>query len=87
MANSPQARKRARQTVTRTIRNTWQETAVRTKIKKAKAAMTEKAADAIKLTRDAMAGIDRIAGKGIMHSSKASRLKARLNAMLKKSQA
>lgn len=79
MANSPQARKRARQNTTRRARNASQRSMVRTYIKKVEAAIeaADQGAARTALT-EAIPVIDRMANKGIMHKNKASRHKSRL---------
>ena len=84
MANSPQARKRARQLVTRRERNMAQRSLLRTRIKqvqKAIASGDQSAAQTAYAT--AVPIIDRMAGKGKIHQNKAARHKARLNAQIK----
>ena len=80
MANSPQARKRARQNTTRRARNASQRSMVRTYIKKVEAAIESGDQSA---AREALASaipvIDRMAVKGIMHKNKAARHKSRLS--------
>ncbi|MEE8428121.1 MAG: 30S ribosomal protein S20 [Gammaproteobacteria bacterium] len=88
MANSAQARKRARQAVKRNIRNAGQRSALRTSIKKVVAAID--AGDAVKAEeayRGAVPVIDRMAHKGIIHQNKAARHKSRLNHHIRKLQA
>ena len=84
MANSPQARKRARQNVKRRARNVSERAAVRTYIKKFYKSLesndTEAAVEAFKL---ACSKIDSSARKGLQHKNKAARLKSRMNARLK----
>ncbi len=81
MANSAQARKRARQAVRRRERNVRHRSTVRTYIKKVVAAVEagdrDRAAAALK---DAVPVIDRMVGKGILHKNKAARHKSRLAA-------
>lgn len=84
MANSPQARKRARQSLKRRERGMSQRSALRTSIKKflkvVEANDTEKASLAY---RDAVSSIDSAAGKGLHHANRAARLKKRLNNRLR----
>ncbi len=84
MANSPQAKKRARQTEVRRRHNASLSSMVRTYIKKVNAATAsgDKAA-AQKAYAEAVPVIDRMADKGILHKNKASRHKSRLNAQVK----
>lgn len=84
MANSPQARKRARQAEKRRSHNASLRSLVRTNIKRVVAAIqsgdTERAREAYK---KAVPVIDRMADKGIIHKNKAARHKSRLNAQIK----
>jgi len=84
MANTAQARKRARQAVKTNAHNASLRTMLRTAIKKiAKAVETgDKKAAAVAFTEN-MSVIDRIADKKIIHKNKASRHKSRLNAAIK----
>ncbi len=84
MANSPQARKRARQTEKRRSHNTGFRSMVRTYIKKVDAAIEQKDYDAATAAyNSAVPVIDRMADKGILHKNKAARHKSRLNAGIK----
>lgn len=84
MANSAQARKRARQADNRNKRLKTQRTAMRTSIKKFLKAIAEKQADAAKtLLTEVYSRVDTLARKNIIHSNKASRIKSRLNKRLK----
>ncbi len=84
MANSAQARKRARQAEQHRQRNAAQRSTLRTAIKKVLNALRSgdkaAAADAYKA---AVPLIDRAAGKGLIHANKAARHKSRLNAHIK----
>ena len=84
MANSPQAKKRARQAEKNRIRNAGQRSNLRTFIKKVIAAVNagdkEKAQAAFKT---AVPIIDSAVNKGLVHKNKASRSKSRLNAKIK----
>lgn len=84
MANSAQARKRARQAERRRARNASHRSTVRTYIKKVVALIEagdrEAAGEAL---RAAIPVIDKMAGKGILHKNKAARLKSRLSARIK----
>ena len=84
MANSPQARKRARQAEKRRRHNASQRSMVRTYIKRVNAAIEsgdQTAADEALTT--AIPVIDRMVNKGIMHKNKAARHKSRLHARIK----
>ena len=84
MANSAQARKRARQAERRRARNASHRSTVRTYIKKVVAAIEagdqEAAGQAL---QTAIPVIDKMAGKGILHKNKAARHKSRLAARIK----
>lgn len=84
MANSAQARKRARQAERRRAHNASHRSTVRTYIKKVvtliEAGDREGAGEAL---RAAIPVIDKMAGKGILHKNKAARLKSRLSARIK----
>ena len=84
MANSPQARKRARQAEKRRSHNTSLRSFVRTNIKRVLAAIQSGDAEqARKAYVKAVPVIDRLADKGIIHKNKAARHKSRLNARIK----
>ena len=84
MANSPQAKKRARQAEKRRNHNASLRSLVRTVIKKVNAAVDSGDAEAAKAAYDsAVPVIDRMADKGIIHKNKAARHKSRLNAQVK----
>ncbi len=84
MANSAQARKRARQADVQRAHNTTLRSSLRTAIKKVRAAIeagNKEAAQAVLLS--SVSVIDRIADKGIIHKNKAARHKSRLSAAVK----
>ncbi len=84
MANSPQARKRARQNEKRRRHNASFRSMVRTSIKKVRAAVDGKDYEAANAAyQAAVPVIDRMADKGIIHKNKAARHKSRLNAAVK----
>ncbi|MGB1271200.1 MAG: 30S ribosomal protein S20 [Endozoicomonas sp.] len=84
MANSPSAKKRARQAENRRQHNASLRSMVRTSIKKVVRAIEAKDADAAKAAYTAAVPvIDRMADKGIIHKNKAARHKSRLNAQVK----
>ncbi len=84
MANSPQARKRVRQSDAARTRNSAQRSMVRTYIKRVIAAIESKDPAAAKAAlAAAVPVIDRMADKGVMHKNKAARHKSRLNAAVK----
>lgn len=84
MANSAQARKRARQAEVRRTRNASQRSNLRTFVKKVIAAVdagdAEKAQAAYKT---AVPVLDSAVNKGLIHKNKAARSKSRLNAKIK----
>lgn len=84
MANSVQARKRARQSIDRRARNVGQRSALRTAIKKVRKAIGagDKAA-AQAVFKDSQRVIDSIADKNIVHKNLAARQKSRLSAAIK----
>ncbi len=84
MANSAQARKRARQAVKQNAHNASQRSALRTAIKSAKKAIAagDKEA-ATTVFQKAVSVIDKIADKKRIHKNKAARHKSRLAAALK----
>jgi small subunit ribosomal protein S20 len=84
VANSPQAKKRARQAEKRRTNNAGLRSLVRTNIKKVNAAISSGNAEDAKTAYDNAAPvIDRMADKGIIHKNKAARHKSRLNAQVK----
>ncbi len=88
MANSAQAKKRARQNVKQRQHNASLRSMVRTYIKKTVAAIaTGEYAAATAAYKAAVPVIDRMADKGIIHKNKAARHKSRLNTKIKALQA
>lgn len=84
MANSPQARKRARQAETRRRHNAGMRSFTRTVIKKVLSAIeTGNHEEAQAAYNAAVPVIDRMADKGLLHKNKAARHKSRLNAHVK----
>ncbi len=84
MANTPQAKKRARQNDKARLHNASLRSMVRTYIKKVVNAIATGDAQAAKAAYEvAVPVIDRIADKGIIHKNKAARHKSRLNAQIK----
>ncbi len=84
MANSAQARKRARQSVERNKHNSSLRSMLRTAIKRVRQAIEagDKAVAADTLQK-ASSVIDRVADKQIIHKNKAARHKSRLAAAVK----
>ncbi len=84
MANSAQARKRARQAVKQRAHNASMRSTLRTAIKKvAKAVEAGDKAAALLVFKESESVIDRIADKEIIHKNKAARHKSRLSAAIK----
>lgn len=80
MANSAQARKRARQADKRRMRNASQRSMLRTHIKNVvKAVAAGDKAQASEAYKKAVPVIDSMANKGLLHKNKAARHKSRLN--------
>ena len=84
MANSPQARKRARQATKRHVHNASLRSKMRTFIKYVQKAVLKKdhATAALQYKR-AVAILDSLANKGLIHKNKAARHKSRLNNHIK----
>ena len=84
LANTAQARKRARQAEDRRQRNAGRRSEMRTEIKRVikaiEAGDKEAAADALK---SATPLLDSLATKGLIHKNKAARHKSRLNARIR----
>lgn len=84
MANSKQARKRARQSTLRNAHNSTQRSRLRTAIKNVrKAIATGDKAAAAAVFQSATSVIDSIADKKVVHKNLAARNKSRLSAALK----
>ncbi|HJD44127.1 MAG TPA: 30S ribosomal protein S20 [Candidatus Paenalcaligenes intestinipullorum] len=84
MANTAQARKRARQAVARNKHNSSIRSMLRTSIKRVRQAIEAGDKDnANELYRKASSVIDRVADKNIIHKNKAARHKSRLSAAIK----
>lgn len=84
MANSPQARKRARQAETSRQHNAGLRSTFRTAMKKVlKAISSGDKAAATESYKQAVPVIDNMVNKNIIHQNKASRQKSRLNKSLK----
>ena len=84
MANSAQARKRARQALKQRAHNASLRTAFRTAVKKViKAIEAGDKAVANTVFQSSVKVIDRLADKGVYHKNKAARHKSRLSAHIK----
>lgn len=84
MANSAQARKRARQAEERRQRNAGRRSMMRTEIKKVVQAIDAgDKATAESAFKSAVPMLDSLAMKGLIHKNKAARHKSRLNAKIR----
>ena len=84
MANSPQARKRARQAENRRQHNAAMRSMVRTYLKKVNAAIASgDQGSAQEAYTQAVSVLDKAPRKGKFHPNKAARHKSRLNAKIK----
>jgi small subunit ribosomal protein S20 len=84
MANTAQARKRARQSVATNLHNSSLRSMLRTAIKRVRSAIeTGDKAAASDVFQKATGVIDRVADKNIIHKNKAARHKSRLSAAIK----
>lgn len=84
MANSPQAKKRARQHEKNRQHNASLRSMVRTYIKRVDAAIASSDKEAANAAYKEMTSVlDRVADKGVFHKNKAARHKSRLNAKIK----
>jgi len=83
MANTLQARKRARQAVARNLHNSSLRSMMRTAIKRVRQAIEagDKTA-AAEVLRKTSSVIDRVADKNVIHKNKAARHKSRLSAAI-----
>ena len=86
MANHASAEKRNRQRVKRTDRNRAVKSALRTAVKKARAAVESSQEGAQALLVTAQSELDRAAKKGVIPPQRASRVKGRLAAALNRVQ-
>ncbi|MEM9604109.1 MAG: 30S ribosomal protein S20 [Pseudomonadota bacterium] len=84
MANTAQARKRARQAETHRQRNASLRSRMRTSVKGVIKALNGGDADAARSAYQAMVPqVDSMVGKGLLHKNTAARYKSRLNARVK----
>ena len=86
MAHSNQAKKRIRQTETRTVRNRPYRTSATRRLRDAREAIEDGDADAAEQVRAAQSALDQAAKRGIIHRNAAARKKSRLAARLKAAQ-
>jgi small subunit ribosomal protein S20 len=78
VASHKSAEKRNRQTPKRTLRNRLALGAMRTALKKARAALDAKSADSKTIVQQAVRAIDKAVTKGVLQKRTASRLISRL---------
>jgi small subunit ribosomal protein S20 len=84
VANSAQARKRARQNTNNRVRNASQRSSLRTSIKSFIKSLQNKDRPAAETAyREAVSSIDMAVHKGHHHKNRAARLKSRLNNRLR----
>lgn len=84
MANSAQARKRARQAEKSRQRNASQRSMMRTKVKNVFAAIASgDKATAESALKEAIPVLDHMARKGLIHKNKAARYKSRFNSQVR----
>ena len=84
MANHASAVKRNRQRIKKTDRNRAGKSALRTELKRIRAAVTATPAASVDLVKAAANALDRAASKGTIPAKRASRVKGRLAAALHK---
>ncbi|MBK9034049.1 MAG: 30S ribosomal protein S20 [Myxococcales bacterium] len=78
MANNPSAEKANRQSIKRRTRNRAAMSALRTAVKKARAAIDGKTDDAVDLRKTAISVIDKAVTRGVLKRNTASRYVSRL---------
>ena len=84
MANTRQAKKRARQSEKRRMRNASRKSEMRTYIKQVlKAIQDNNKEGAAAAYKKATSMLDRLAARGLIHKNKAARHKSRLNTHIK----
>ena len=84
MANTASARKRIRQTDTRTARNSARKSRMRTFVKKVETALASgDKTVAAQALRDAQPEMQRASGKGVIHANTVARKISRLSARIK----
>ncbi len=87
MANHASAVKRNRQRLKKTSRNRAAKSALRTEVKKARAAVKDASKEAVVLVKAATSSLDRAASKGTIPAKRASRVKGRIARALHKASA
>ncbi len=84
MANTNSARKRIRQNIVRTARNTARKSRMRTFVKKVEAAIAGGDQDAARAAlREAQPEMQRAAGKGVIHKNTIARKLSRMSARIR----
>ena len=84
MANSPQARKRAKQNETRRQHNAALRSKMRTFVRRIRTAINAGEKEQAQVAfKEAVPVLDRMSGKGILPKNTAARYKSRLNATIK----
>ena len=78
MANTSSAKKQARESARRALRNRSVRSAVKTRIARARRAASDGTDDVQELALSAISSLDRAAAKGILHRNNVARRKARL---------
>lgn len=78
MANIASAKKDARRSAVRAVRNRGIKSAVKTKITRFRRGAAEGAEDVAELAERAISSLDRAVSKGVLHRNNAARRKARL---------
>ena len=78
MANTRSARKRIKQNLTRRLRNRSVRSTIRSSVKTARAAVTEKTPQAKETVLEAIRILDRAVSRGIIHRNTAARKKSAL---------
>lgn len=84
MPNIKSAKKRVKVTATKTERNKAMNSALKTEIKKANAAITSNADNKAEQVKIAITAIDKAASKGLLHKNNAARKKSALATKLNK---
>ncbi len=84
MANTDSARKRIRQNIVRTARNTARKSRMRTFVKKVEAAIAGGDREAARAAmREAQPEMQRASGKGVIHKNTVARKLSRMSARIK----
>lgn len=84
VANTAQAKKRARQSEVRRANNASKRSEMRTYLKQVTKALSEGDKSlATSIYKKAASTVDKLVGKGLIHKNKAARHKSRLNARIK----